>query len=267
MRRTSQSLSAAAAAQHRIHGAPHLPPSTSAAFTIVPLTDALLPLLEPVEAASYPPTYCEGIAGYAKRLHARPACPSFVCLQRTSAQAANADVAALVAAGAVDCLRAIGYAITCRLPRRTASVLLRDAPQDDTKTYRSGDGDGDGDNGDDREPAVADNHTRTTPPIKADDDRLPFPLPAHRADTFYVHDVAVHPEFRGLGVAGALWAQIEETRVTLQLKRMSLVAVFGASSYWARHGFREVARKALPDDTVRVLEDYGDHAVFMERED
>lgn len=252
-------LAAAMGMQHHAHHAriSPSPSSSTAVFTIVQLTETLLPLLEPVEAASYPASYCEGVPGYAKRLHAKPACPSFVCLQRTSGGQEHAGVAALAAAGDVAHLRAIGYAITCRMPRRTASLLLRDESEnkEPKKPHNSDD-----------DSAEVESNQAVRPVTKAQD-HLPPPPSANHADTLYVHDVAVHPDFRGLGVAGALWRQIEQTRVELQLKRMALVAVFGASSYWARHGFREVARKALPQDTVRVLDDYGDHAVFMERED
>lgn len=253
----------AAPQRHRHHHP--LPPSptstTTAAFTIVPLTDALLRLLVPVEAASYPESFCEGVRGYAKRLHATPACPSFVCLQRTRLgtdddnndqrpppphhqHESATDVAALVASGDVAHLRAIGYVITCRMPRRSASALEVGAVA--------------------AEATVVNNKAAKGDDGKKDDDVDGVDV---RADTLYVHDMAVHPDFRCLGVAGALWRRVEETRVALQLKRMSLVAVFGASAFWTRHGFREVSRKALPAGTVGVLEKYGDHAVFMERED
>jgi GNAT superfamily N-acetyltransferase len=262
------------------HHAQHSPPPTSAAFTIARLTDPLLPLLEDVEAASYPESYREGVSGYAKRLHATPACPSFVCLQCTGSNSGCTDVAALVAAGDVTHLRAIGYAITCRMPRRTASLLVRDAPEDNSEVKRPSQGcrhtgsdidDDDTEEEKEGDRGVADNHAVRLLTEAADHLPSPSLVVSHSAqrhlDTFYVHDVAVHPDFRGLGVAGALWRQMEQARVSLQLKRMSLVAVFGASAYWSRFGFREVAREALPADTVRVLDDYGDHAVFMERED
>ncbi|KPI83150.1 hypothetical protein ABL78_7828 [Leptomonas seymouri] len=255
----AHSLPEAAATQQRAHRTRCPTPTTSAPFSIVPLTDALLPLLEPVEAASYPASYCEGVAGYAKRLHARPASSSFVCLQCSSAQLRYAGISDLVAAGDFARLRAIGYAITCRLPRRTASLLVRGKPKDHKNIQGISDS-----SIEEKEQAVVDNHWTMTPLIEEEDCLYPS---SHGADTLYIHDVAVHPDCRGLGVAGALWKHIEQARVELQLKRMSLVAVFGASTYWARYGFREVERKALQEATVRVLEDYGDHAVFMEWED
>ncbi|KAK7198917.1 Acetyltransferase (GNAT) family [Novymonas esmeraldas] len=213
------------------------------AITVVPLTDALLPLLEVVERACYPAHYCEGVSGYAKRLAAHPPCPSFVCLQRGCGDGG---------------VRAVGYAIVCRLPRRCASLLVRGS-------RKTGDGaaadDDDNDDGGD----LVENRRWGG----SEEDRCPptSRVPAALADTLYIHDVAVHPDLRGLGIAAALWRRIEETRAEHGVKRMALVAVFGANAYWSRHGFREVARKDLPAATVAVLEDYGDHAVFMERDD
>lgn len=81
-------------------------------------------------------------------------------------------------------------------------------------------------------------------------------LPA-AADRGFVHDLAVSPAARGLGVAAALFARVREWSCAAGHRGMRLVALADAVPFWARHGFR-----ALP---AALPAGYGDGARLMER--
>ncbi|MBN9408725.1 MAG: GNAT family N-acetyltransferase [Burkholderiales bacterium] len=80
-------------------------------------------------------------------------------------------------------------------------------------------------------------------------------------DTLYLHDMAVHPEQAGLGLARRLVDAVLAVARAERLPHAALVAVQGAQGYWARHGF--VAAR-LPEAGQRArLAAYGDDAVYM----
>ena len=83
-------------------------------------------------------------------------------------------------------------------------------------------------------------------------------LPAP-GDWLYVHDIAVDPDFVGAGLARQLLTEVLAAGRRLALARAMLVAVQGADTYWARHGF--VAQSA----PMPVL-GFGDGAVWMARD-
>jgi predicted N-acetyltransferase YhbS len=64
-------------------------------------------------------------------------------------------------------------------------------------------------------------------------------LPRQR-DCFYIHDLAVLPEWRGRGVAARLVGAVVELAGNLGFERAALVAVQGSEPFWRRHGFRSV---------------------------
>jgi N-acetylglutamate synthase-like GNAT family acetyltransferase len=80
-------------------------------------------------------------------------------------------------------------------------------------------------------------------------------------DSLYLHDLALVPDARGAG-AGA-----RATRIALEiaaahgLRHIYLLAVNGAETYWASHGFAPVADGAV---TRKVRATYGD-VVYMHR--
>ena len=85
--------------------------------------------------------------------------------------------------------------------------------------------------------------------------------PPPHADALYLHDVAVSPTLRGSGAAGALVRRVMDAARHGQWRQMCLIAIQGSSSYWARHGFREVA----PREMAAKLASYGADARFMWR--
>jgi GNAT superfamily N-acetyltransferase len=63
-------------------------------------------------------------------------------------------------------------------------------------------------------------------------------------DCLYIHDLAVHPDWRGSGAAAALLARVEALAASLSLDRLALVSVQDSEAFWARQGFRPVRRFA-----------------------
>lgn len=216
-----------------------LPLAFADGWCVVRTTEKLLPFLEPIEAACYPPDLHEGVAGYRRHLRRRPTAPSFVCLHRHTTKEEK--------------WRAVGYVFTRLLPKRTANLLCRSSEDGDAAVEKdptrrkaeemAGGGDEMGSGGKD----------------------AGMDLTAKAHTSLFIHDMAVHPHFHGRGVAGTLWRHLLQAQGELQLQQMSLVAVHGAHSFWRRFGFMAVSRADLPRPTVAALEDYGDHAVFMER--
>ncbi|MBP6500736.1 MAG: GNAT family N-acetyltransferase [Thauera sp.] len=80
-------------------------------------------------------------------------------------------------------------------------------------------------------------------------------LPA-AADRGFVHDLAVSPAARGLGVAAALFARVRAWSGAAGHRGMRLVALADAVPFWGHHGFTTLPA-ALP-------EAYGAGALLME---
>jgi predicted N-acetyltransferase YhbS len=72
---------------------------------------------------------------------------------------------------------------------------------------------------------------------------LKAPLEAlpSRADTFYIHDVAVAMQYRGRGLAKALVAKLHDLARARGFRACELVSVQGSAPFWERFGFRRVA--------------------------
>ena len=81
-------------------------------------------------------------------------------------------------------------------------------------------------------------------------------LPANAAHGF-VHDLAVSPAARGLGVAAALFGRVRDWAAGAGYRGLRLVALADAVPFWARQGFAAVP-EVLPAD-------YGEGACSMER--
>lgn len=77
----------------------------------------------------------------------------------------------------------------------------------------------------------------------------------------YLHDMAVAPEARSLGLASRLLARLTERALALNLPQMGLVAVQGSVPYWQRQGFAEPA--ALAPALRAKLASFGADARFL----
>ncbi len=79
------------------------------------------------------------------------------------------------------------------------------------------------------------------------------------ADSLYIHDVALHPAFRGRRLAEPVIARL------LRLaggRPAMLVSVYGTAPFWARFGFCERQGERI----AAKLASFGAGAVFMTRE-
>lgn len=82
------------------------------------------------------------------------------------------------------------------------------------------------------------------------------------SDGYYLHDLALLPETRGLGVGRQAVELVLRHAANSGFGEVSLVAVNGADTYWAAQGFARTDDEAV----IRKLESYGDGTFFMERE-
>lgn len=80
------------------------------------------------------------------------------------------------------------------------------------------------------------------------------------ADQYYIHDVAILPDFQGRGFAQQAIEKLLE--VAKRFPTTGLVSVYGTVTFWGRFGF-------LPASVDGILEEklkgYGDDAVYLER--
>lgn len=79
----------------------------------------------------------------------------------------------------------------------------------------------------------------------------------------YLHDMAVAPEARSLGLAARLLARLQQSAQALGLARLGLVAVQGSVPYWQRQGFVEPAGLSAP--LAAKLASFGAEARFLVR--
>jgi GNAT superfamily N-acetyltransferase len=88
-------------------------------------------------------------------------------------------------------------------------------------------------------------------------DTLIGTLPAD-ADDYYIHDVAIRPEYRGGGAASfAVGLLLDNARA---YETSSLVAVYGSMGFWSRFGFEPAGV-----DMGGKLAPYGPGAIYMLR--
>lgn len=78
----------------------------------------------------------------------------------------------------------------------------------------------------------------------------------HRPDCWFVHDLAVHPQAQGRGLASQLLDPTRAFACSSGCRHALLVAVAGAAAFWQRLGFAE-----LPSSSA--LAAYGSDARLM----
>jgi GNAT superfamily N-acetyltransferase len=80
------------------------------------------------------------------------------------------------------------------------------------------------------------------------------------ADQYYIHDLAILPDYQGCGYAQKCIAKL--CVVANRYASTCLVSVYGTAVFWAKHGFLPV------EDTGNLthkIQEYGDNAVYLER--
>ena len=87
--------------------------------------------------------------------------------------------------------------------------------------------------------------------------------PAESPELLYLHDMAVNPAARGLGLASQLLATAKQHALSLGLTKLALVAVQGSVPYWQCHGFAVV--NPLSASATNALASYhGEQASYMQ---
>jgi GNAT superfamily N-acetyltransferase len=81
------------------------------------------------------------------------------------------------------------------------------------------------------------------------------------ADQYYIHDLAILPQFRGRGRAAECIAKLLD--VAARYSTTSLVSVYGTAPFWGRYGF---VAGAVDDVLSEKLRDYGEDATFLLRQ-
>lgn len=80
-------------------------------------------------------------------------------------------------------------------------------------------------------------------------------------DWLYLHDLAIHPDARGAGLAKLMLLRATELARTRGLASMGLIAVQGSVPFWRRHGFEP----AVGQISEAKLASFGEGATFMLR--
>jgi ribosomal protein S18 acetylase RimI-like enzyme len=77
------------------------------------------------------------------------------------------------------------------------------------------------------------------------------------ADTWYIHDLALHPRARGSGAGAEIVTLLAALATARGFASMSLIAVGQSQRFWAQQGFQAVA---LP---IGKLDSYGSGVTYM----
>ncbi len=94
-------------------------------------------------------------------------------------------------------------------------------------------------------------------PLHGDFEACPQP------DTLYLHDMAVHPDQAGQGLARRLLAPLWEQALRRGMRHAALVSVQGSQDYWCRQDFK--VHPLQDPQQKRHLASYGSEAVYMLR--
>ncbi|KAF1913423.1 acyl-CoA N-acyltransferase [Ampelomyces quisqualis] len=81
------------------------------------------------------------------------------------------------------------------------------------------------------------------------------------ADQYYIHDLAILPEWQGEGYAKTCIEQI--LQISKGYETTGLVSVYGTATFWEKFGFKPVETN---DVLNAKLSAYGEDAVFLERQ-
>jgi GNAT superfamily N-acetyltransferase len=84
------------------------------------------------------------------------------------------------------------------------------------------------------------------PTDRAQKDFQSGPVPTQNPDMMYLHDLCVHPDYRGKGMSKGLLDAFEKKAKEGKFKGVIATAVNGAIPYWERQGY-----KAIEDSNYR----------------
>lgn len=86
----------------------------------------------------------------------------------------------------------------------------------------------------------------------------------NEANCYYIHDIAIHPSYRGYGIAKKLFNRALENALEESQQYIALVAVQNSESFWNKLGFRNCTSLNIEiGDVNDILGEYQEGAVFM----
>lgn len=86
--------------------------------------------------------------------------------------------------------------------------------------------------------------------------------PAASSEVLFIHDLAVGPQARGMGLGRQLVERAFESAVHQKLARAELIAVEAAAAYWRSLGFAETR---MSSEIQAKIATYGEDARWMTR--
>jgi ribosomal protein S18 acetylase RimI-like enzyme len=88
----------------------------------------------------------------------------------------------------------------------------------------------------------------------------PLPPKKPKSDIYFIHDLAVLPSARGLGLAKRLFDTAIDWAKQEKLQKIRLIAIAGAADFWIKQGLSLVNDKTLS----HKLADYGPDTHYLE---
>jgi ribosomal protein S18 acetylase RimI-like enzyme len=75
-----------------------------------------------------------------------------------------------------------------------------------------------------------------------------------KPDCYFIHDVAVKPEFRSMGIGRSLADKAKQLAIEHNFKDMALISVQNSEKFWNNMGFKQVT--SLSKEMAEKLESY-----------
>ena len=78
------------------------------------------------------------------------------------------------------------------------------------------------------------------------------------ADTWYIHDLAILPEYRGRGMVRPVLALVKALALSQGFQEWSLVSIYGKEKFWKKMGFRlgagygTLMKQVIKDETCKI---------------
>ncbi len=82
-------------------------------------------------------------------------------------------------------------------------------------------------------------------------------------DVLYIHDLAVTPDGRAIGLGKTLVKHAFKMAEALQITRIGLIAVQDSVAYWSRYDFANVSTPH--PELLAKIRSFGDNACYMEK--
>jgi ribosomal protein S18 acetylase RimI-like enzyme len=90
----------------------------------------------------------------------------------------------------------------------------------------------------------------------------PLSPPRLKQAIYYIHDLAVHPQAQGMGLAQQLISTAFAWAKQNAFTHIRLIAVAGAAAFWLKQGFKPVS--PLNEQILKKLSDYGPDTHYLE---